>query len=320
MNNAPFLLRPTGKDYLWGGEQLKTKYGKRIDLSPLAETWECSCHPDGPSIVESGPWKGLPLPEVLSQHPEMLGSHPKTGGLPVLVKLIDAAGDLSVQVHPDDEFARVHENQLGKSEMWYVMDALPGARLVYGFNRDMTPERVRQGVMDGSLMDDLQFLPVRRGDVFFIPPGTVHAIGAGALIAEIQQSSNVTYRLYDYGRADKNGQPRPLHIEKALQVLDMKQTPPVYRQQQVLRCQAGGISRLLCRCSYFQVELLKVQGRINAFCGSNSFQICLCIAGRGILIGGGEIISVRAGDCVFIPAETGALKIEGALEVLKIIC
>ena len=320
MNNIPFLLSPAGKDYLWGGERLKTEYGKQLPLYPLAETWECSCHPEGPSVVASGPWKGRSLLEVLAQYPELLGSHPASGGLPVLVKLIDASKDLSVQVHPDDAFAWAHENQPGKSEMWYVIDALPGAQLVYGFNLDMTPERVRQGVADGSLMDDLQFLPVSRGDVFFIPPGTVHAIGAGVLLAEIQQSSNVTYRLYDYGRKDKDGKCRQLHIEKALQVLTLRRTPPVRRQQQVFRFQSGGVSRLLCRCRYFQVEFLKIQGRMQIICGENSFQVCLCTAGQGVLIGGGTILCMKAGDCVFLPAGTGVCSLEGTLEVLMTTC
>ena len=216
MKHIPFLLRPVGKDYLWGGERLKTEYHKQIDLTPLAETWECSTHPDGCSVVDSGAAAGKPLRAVLQEHPEYLGIYANPEGeLPILIKLIDAKKDLSVQVHPDDAYAKQYENgQNGKTEMWYVLEAEPDASLVYGFRHTMTPERLRQSLAEGTLEADLQSVPVSKNDAFLIPAGTVHAIGAGILLAEIQQSSNLTYRLYDYNRTDANGNKRPLHIEK----------------------------------------------------------------------------------------------------------
>ena len=202
MKHIPFLLRPVGKDYLWGGERLKTAYHKQIDLTPLAETWECSTHPDGCSVVDSGAAAGKPLRTVLQEHPEYLGTYANPEGeLPILIKLIDAKKDLSVQVHPDDAYAKQYENgQNGKTEMWYVLEAEPDASLVYGFRHTMTPERLRQSLAEGTLEADLQSVPVSKNDAFLIPAGTVHAIGAGILLAEIQQSSNLTYRLYDYNR------------------------------------------------------------------------------------------------------------------------
>ena len=193
-------LIPTGKDYLWGGTRLREEYGKKIDLTPLAETWECSAHPDGPSYVATGTYKGKTLAEVLKAHPEYLGTKVENGELPVLVKFIDAKKDLSVQVHPSDEYAKEHE----------------GDSLIYGFQHEVTEEILRKAVETGTLDKHLQKVPVHKGDTYFVPAGTVHGIGKGILVAEIQESSNVTYRVYDYDRVDKNGKKRELHFDKAV--------------------------------------------------------------------------------------------------------
>lgn len=182
-------LIPTGKDYLWGGTRLREEYGKQIDLTPLAETWECSVHPDGPSYVANGIYKGQTLAEVLSAHPEYLGTKVENGELPVLVKFIDAKKDLSVQVHPDDAYAREHEGDNGKTEMWYVVDADEGAHLIYGFQHKVTEEILRKAVETGTLDKHLQKVEVHKGDTYFVPAGTVHGIGKGILVAEIQESS-----------------------------------------------------------------------------------------------------------------------------------
>lgn len=205
--NRPFLLKPAGKDYLWGGNRLNDDFTKGIALSPLAETWECSTHPDGPSTAASGEFEGQSLSDVLMAHPEFLGTHPKTKGeLPILIKFIDAKKDLSVQVHPTDAYAAEHENgQLGKTEMWYVLDAAKDTSLVYGLKTDVEKERLRAAIEKGTVEKYLQKVPVQKNDLFYIEAGTIHAIGAGALIAEIQESSNLTYRIYDYDRVDRNG-------------------------------------------------------------------------------------------------------------------
>ena len=195
----PILLRPSGKDYLWGGERLKVEYDKNIDLSPLAETWECSGHPDGPSYAVNGELKGKSLAEIIQEHNEWLGTKCNPdNGLPILIKFIDAAKDLSVQVHPSDEYAKIYENgQNGKTEMWYVLEAEPGAKLVWGFEHKVTKEILQKNIESGSLSKDLHHVPVHKGDVFLIESGTVHAIGAGIILAEIQESANRTYRLSD---------------------------------------------------------------------------------------------------------------------------
>lgn len=218
LRNKPFLLKPVGKDYLWGGSRLNDDFSKDIEMEPLAETWECSTHPDGPSLVASGEHAGKLLTEVLHEHPEYLGTHPRTEGeLPILIKFIDAKKDLSVQVHPDDDYAFLHENgSLGKTEMWYVLDAAKDAKLIYGFYHDMTKETLKKSLADGTIEKYLQKVPIRKDDVFYVEAGKVHGIGAGALIAEIQENSNLTYRLYDYNRLDKNGKARELQDRKSV--------------------------------------------------------------------------------------------------------
>ena len=241
LNNKPFLLKPIGKDYLWGGRRLNDDFSKDVPMQPLAETWECSTHHDGTSIVASGEVKGLSLAEVLRRNPGFLGMHyANLGELPILIKLIDAKKDLSVQVHPDDEYAFKHENgQRGKTEMWYVLDASRNAQLVYGFSHDIEKSVLAKSLQDGTVEKYLQKIPVHRDDVFFIKPGTVHAIGAGALIAEIQESSNLTYRLFDYNRVDKNGRKRELHIEKALAVVDTHGSAQPKQPMRVLKYRRG---------------------------------------------------------------------------------
>ena len=185
----PFLLQPACKQTLWGGSLLKTEYGKQAEFDNIAEAWECSTHPDGVSVVASGAFYGQKLSQVLQTHPEYLGSHPHAvGELPILVKFIDAEKDLSIQVHPDDEYALEHENSLGKTEMWYIVKARSGAQLVYGFNNDVNYSIVSQALANNSIMKYLRKVDVHAGDTFFISAGTVHGIGAGNLLVEVQES------------------------------------------------------------------------------------------------------------------------------------
>lgn len=326
LNNKPFLLKPIGKDYLWGGRRLNDDFSKDIPMQPLAETWECSTHHDGTSMVASGEFKGLSLAEVLRRNPGLLGKHyADLGELPILIKLIDAKKDLSVQVHPDDEYAFYHENgQRGKTEMWYVLDASHNAQLVYGFSHDIEKDVLAKSLQDGTVEKYLQKIPVHRDDVFFIEPGTVHAIGAGALIAEIQESSNLTYRLFDYNRVDKNGRKRELHIEKALAVVDTHGSAQPKQPMRVLKYRRGFASEMLCRCKYYQVERMLVNTercREMAKLTSNgdSFQVLLCTNGCGIMtFGEGEVLNIFKGDCIFLPANSIEVKLHGELQLLLV--
>lgn len=326
---VPFLLKPAAKDYLWGGNRLNDDFDKEIGITPLAETWECSTHPDGPSIVASGQFKGQSLASVLKEHPEFLGTHSEgTEELPILIKFIDAKENLSVQVHPDDEYAREHENgQSGKSEMWYVLDAAVGAKLIYGLNHDTAAESIRKGLAEGTVEKYLQKVSIKKDDVFYIEAGTIHAIGAGALIAEIQQNSNLTYRLYDYERIDKNGKKRELHIEKALAVANLKSSAEPVQPLRVLKYRQGCASELLCRCKYFEVYRMLVNTeRCRKLVGyradSISFRVLLCVNGCGIVLWdeGEETKSIHffKGDCIFVPADSVKIHLHGKAQFLDI--
>lgn len=314
----PMLLKPVGKDYLWGGTRLKEEYNKDIDMTPLAETWECSTHPDGQSIVASGKFKGKTLAEVIKAHPEYLGTKYKDKGeLPIMVKLIDAEKKLSVQVHPDDRYALEHENQRGKTEMWYVLDAEPDARLIYGFAHPVNKEILKKAIENDNISKHLKKVNVNKGDVFFIPPGTVHAIGKGIVIAEIQQNSNVTYRVYDYNRKDKNGQKRELHFDKAIDVLDMSVSRDIRQNPRIIRYSPGCSRELLCRCEFFEAERIQVSDKFLFEVSKTSFQVILCTEGEGVLNSEYTHLSFSKGDCVFIPSGFDNFFIKGFTEILK---
>ena len=328
MKRLPFLLSPAPKDYLWGGTRLHDEYGKALSCSPLAETWECSTHPDGPSLVASGDLAGTKLGDLLSEQPDLLGTHSLllTGGraeLPILIKLIDAKEKLSVQVHPDDDYARLHENDSGKTELWYILHARKKAEIVYGFRRTMTVSQVRDTLSRGTIESCLNHVPVHQNDLFFIPAGTVHEIGAGVLLAEIQQNSNLTYRLYDYDRLDRSGNPRPLHIEKALDVANLSAVSEPRQPMRLLRYQRGCASELLSRCRYFQVERLLLntesyRGLTDFQTGPNSFHALLCTDGCGVLFGESFMLNFFKGDCIFVPADSIPLKMHGRAQLLNI--
>lgn len=316
-------LQPCGKDYLWGGTRLRDEYGKKIDLTPLAETWECSVHPDGPSVIANGEFKGQTLVEVLKQHPEYLGTKVKNGELPVLVKFIDAKKDLSVQAHPDDEYAWEHECDNGKTEMWYVIDAEEGASLIYGFKYRVTEEILRNAVETGTLEKHLQKVKVHRGDVYYVPAGTVHGIGAGILIAEIQESSNITYRVYDYERIDKNGRKRELHLDKAIQVMDMDVALDVKQKPRMVKYYPGCSRELLCRCKYFETERIQVTKGFSFSVREESFQVLMCLDGCGqVETMDAEQRPMRfgKGETMFLPAGIGRCLVVGDATLLKIRC
>lgn len=318
-----FLLDPAGKDYIWGGTRLKTDFGKNLPQEPLAETWECSVHPDGPSRAASGPLAGHTLPDILSLHPEFLGTSPSVSGkegMHILVKLIDARDNLSVQVHPDDGYAAREENgQEGKTEMWYVLDAEPGAKLVYGLHHDTSARELKESLARGNFESYLHQVPVRKNDVFFIPAGTIHAIGRGVLLAEIQQNSNLTYRLYDYGRCGKDGKPRPLHIDKALSVARLEAAPDPRQPMRSLRYRPGYAEEILSKCPYFQVKrCLLDAASIDMVDLPDAYRVLLCIDGSGCLSEGDGSLSFTKGQTLFIPATAGPLRLSGRAEFLLI--
>jgi len=335
MYNEPFLLRPAYKDYLWGGDRLKKEFNKKTDIKPLAESWECSVHPDGESVISGGRFDKRTLKSVLDDNPDYMGTHPdKDFGFPILIKLIDAKEDLSLQVHPNDEYAYTHENkEHGKAEMWYVLDAKKDARLIYGFNHDTSEKCLRDALKKGIIERYLNKVEVQKDDVFFVKPGTVHAIGAGTLIAEIQESSNVTYRLYDYDRIDKNGNKRELHIDKAMEVTDFHEAGDPRPPLRLLKYKRGYASEMIARCQYFEVlRIILNTIEYDDICvpfkaDELSFRVLLCIDGAGHIEYNSESnrdkeekIRYKKGDCIFVPADSVLLKIYGKAEFLDVRC
>ena len=303
-------LQPAFKDSLWGGTKLRDIYGMNCDYDVIAESWQMSAHPAGPSIVSSGRHKGLTFADYLDTvGKDALGWKCESlRSFPMLIKFIDARENLSVQVHPGDDYALENENQYGKNEMWYVVDADPGSGLYVGFSREVSRGEVQRRVEDHTIMDVMNFYPTKPGDVYFIPAGTVHAIGAGNLICEIQQSSNCTYRLYDYGRVDKFGNPRELHLEKALDVLNYNKYVPT-----LCRASTAGTERILAQCKYFESIAYNIAGAHKIQLDPSTFHNVVCIKGTGDLTLGESTLSIKAGESIFIPATEGTLTVSGNL-------
>lgn len=308
---AILKLKPAYKEYIWGGTRLLTEFGKDYDGKTLAESWELSCHPDGPSTIANGPWAGKTLAEYIeAQGRQILGENCRRFlEFPILTKLIDAGDDLSIQVHPGNLYALKNEHQYGKTEMWYVVDCKPGAFLYYGFSRPVDREEFRQRIENNTLVEVLNKVYVQKGDVIFIEAGTIHAIGKDILIAEIQQNSNVTYRVYDYGRVDKNNKPRDLHIEKALAVT---KRIPLFRSPSAVPH--------LARCDYFTVDKLNLDGGVMQTLSGTitqaSFASILVLEGAGRITCGGETVEFAKGDSLFLPAGSGSFQLEGRCEAL----
>lgn len=335
-----YRLEAACKDYLWGGENLKSRYHIPYSGTPLAEAWMLSCHKDGESLLLAekslldGEKESLSL--FLARHPEALGTKGKEfSHFPMLIKLIDAKLPLSVQVHPNDEYALKYEGQLGKTEMWIILEREEGAFLYFGFKEDYSKEEIKQAIEGKYLTELLRKVPVERGDVFFIKAGTVHAIGAGILLAEVQENSNLTYRVYDYGRKDKEGKERELHIEKALEVMHTGSAVLTTAQDtlenvrssifsdKVKKREEHKLSELerLGSCKYFTVERLHTaltktyKRRVE----EDSFLFAMLVDGQGMISWKNTaelqnvLHSVKAekGNGFFIPAGSGDIEFSG---------
>ncbi len=288
---------PATKNLIWGGTTLK-KWGKPSKEATIAEAWELSFRDDGPTLLMDG----RALKDVASK--DDLGAKVQHFPyFPVLIKLIDSESNLSIQVHPSDDYALKNENSFGKTEMWHIIDAKPGAGLYLGFKRETNEEEVRARIKDNTLTDLLHFIPVKPGENYFIPSGTVHAIGAGVTLAEIQQNSNLTYRLYDYGRLGKDGKPRELHVDKAMKVVSFKPYTPIHFPAPIMG-----------ECPYFRSVLGTVEKKtISA--PKDSFASITFLSGKGVFNG----TEFKQGDTFFIPAGKSG-EIEGVGEyVLTIV-
>lgn len=308
----PVKLLPAFQDYLWGGERLRTRYGKKTDLDPIAESWELSCNDHGLSRVDGTDetLKGF----LARQDQSFLGtSYDFSRDFPILIKLIDSRKSLSLQVHPSDSYALEHEGSYGKTEMWVVIDCDPGSTLYYGLNHDCTKEELRAAIEQGTMEKCLNQVLVRPGDVFFIPPGTIHAIGAGILLAEIQQNSDITYRLYDYGRRDAHGNLRRLDIDKGLEVSNLKA-----QRLDRTRPASVGCMETLAHCPYFTTCRVRCDGAVPFTTDTAHFEVLLVTDGQLRLCGEEGSMELRAGECALLPAALGAYTAEGHSEYLRV--
>ena len=305
-NLYPLKFHPILKSIIWGGEQITEFKGITPKQNGIGESWEVSAVKNNVSVVSNGVLAGKPIDELIAVYgASLVGKEniEKFGQkFPLLIKFIDARDDLSIQVHPNDQLAQQRHNSFGKTEMWYVVKAQPGARLYSGFRKQIDPEKYVDHVKNNTIMDVLQRYEVKEDDLFFLPPGRVHAIGAGTFIAEIQQTSDITYRIYDYNRKDALGQERELHTDLAKDAIDYR----VEADYRIYYNEKLNEAVLLATCDYFTTNLLHFDKTIKRNIGErDSFFIYICMKGKLTLTDNkGNTVELRQGETVLLPADT----------------
>lgn len=322
----PFLFKPVLKDYIWGGRSLETRLGRTLpDAGTIAESWEVAAHSDGTTTVANGPLAGKPLTELLGDYGlDLIGSRSRWAlerkKFPLLIKILDAKRPLSVQVHPDDDYALENEgNELGKTEMWVILHAEPEAEVILGVAPGTTAAKFRHALESGGTDVEplLHRIPVKTGDHINVPAGSLHAIMSGLLIAEIQQNSNTTYRVYDWNRVGADGRPRPLHVDKALDVIDFGQQAPGPSKVMKTTYHEDGITvERLNETPYFTVERVTIAPghHFKGVCDGGTFEIWGAIEGRATLQGGGEAVELEAVTFVLLPAVLGDFVVASAVD------
>ncbi|MNW36986.1 mannose-6-phosphate isomerase, type 1 [Fontibacillus panacisegetis] len=308
---TPLFLTPVFQERIWGGQKLKDLFGYSIPYERTGECWAVSAHPNGQSVIKSGPYEGKTLGELWTSRPELFRS--QSAVFPLLTKILDASDDLSVQVHPDDEYAGIHENgELGKTECWYIVAADPGAEIIYG-HEATSKEQLVQMVENGHWDEFLTKVPVKAGDFFYVPSGTIHAIGKGIVILETQQSSDTTYRVYDYDRKDKDGNSRELHLNKAI---DVTTIPQSYQPQEYKVAQKEGLSvTTFVSNSFFTVEKWNISS-LTHFQEQPKYIICSVLDGQGQLTLEDITYPLSKGDHFILPANFGPYQMDGQLELI----
>ena len=317
------FLKPALKETIWGGNRIRNDFKMETDLKNIAEAWVLSCHEDGESTVTGGKYDGKTLSDVLEKELGMdaLGTNCKCDSIedfPILIKLIDADDKLSVQVHPDDEYAAAHEKDVrGKTEAWYIIDCDDDAEIIYGFKDDITKEEFRASIENGTLLDKVNRAKVKPGDVAFISSGTLHAIGKGILLAEVQQSCNTTYRVFDYNRTGLDGKPRELHVEKAVDVTNCAVPEGTLEPEGMPVKHDGYVSILLSECPYFTMTSVDVETLYADDADETSFVSLIVLDGNGTIKCGDEEYEIKKGDSIFIPASSGAYYVSGKVKLLQ---
>ena len=317
MKFYPLTFTPILKDRIWGGTKLKTYLNKDIVSQTTGESWEISTVPNDISVVRSGSLIGKNINEVIAMYPEeILGKAviERFGKqFPLLFKFIDAKEDLSIQLHPNDILAKKRHNSFGKTEMWYVMQADEAARLVVGFKKDSNPSEYLDHLHRKKVVDLLEMHSVKKGDVFFLETGTIHAIGAGVVVAEIQQTSDVTYRIYDWDRVDGNGNERELHTELALEAINYQTTPSKITYTETLNSASPVVD-----CAYFKTNIIALQDHLLWKKTNDAFTVFMCTNGQFELVFNGEIMHYQMGDSLLIPAIIDHLTLKGKATLLEI--
>lgn len=304
----PLKFRPIFKTLVWGGEKIAPYKGIETEQDHIGESWELSGVPGNESIVAEGPFAGRSITSLVQEFKgELVGQqvYERSGNqFPLLIKFIDAQKDLSIQVHPNDELAAQRHGTNGKTEMWYVVDAQPGAALLSGLSKSITPEEYEARVADGSIVEVLARYPVKPGDVFFLPAGRIHAICSGCFIAEIQQTSDITYRIFDYNRPGLDGKPRQLHTQQAKDAIDYK----VYADYRTNYTPAQDEEAELVSCPYFCTSLLDLTLPFAKDLSEiDSFLVAMCLSGSGTLEVDGTETPIGQGETVLIPASADDL-------------
>lgn len=310
----PMFLEPVYKNYIWGGTRIKNNLQKNTPYEKTAESWEISANKNGQTIIKNGAYKGKTITELFNSNLKDTIFGTKCNEMdvfPLLIKFIDAENNLSVQVHPDDEYAKKFENDIGKTEMWYIMDCQDNCELILGLDEKVTNENKSELLTQKNIEGYLKKVKIHKGDIIYIPSGTVHAILSGAFICEIQQNSDITYRLYDWNRVGADGKPRELHLQKALDVIKVKTDASINTTPSI-----EGKHRIL-EFSKFKVDKIKVNNEFTDTINNESFCTMNVVNGKGTLIYKEETFELKIGDGFILPANLGEYKIQGKLEILK---
>lgn len=316
MKLYPMKLIPYVSETVWGGRRLIDEYNVKTDKKNAAEAWVLSCRKTRESRISNGEFAGRPLSELADENPEIRGKNAeKYEEFPVLIKFIDAADDLSVQVHPTREYCKKKGEGQGKTECWYIADRAEDAKLLLGFKEKITAEKFRKSIENGNLTDYAEYVKVEKGDFFFIPAGTMHAICKGILLVEIQENSDTTYRIYDYNRPGIDGKPRELRVSDAVAVTKTEK----YSQPEFCKGKSFDVDgrRVLADLPLFKVAKLDVLGESQGEADGKSFVSLVVISGNGFLNWGGGSLSLQKGDSVFIPAGLGKYRLAGSLEIIE---
>lgn len=307
----PLFLKPVFQEKIWGGSRLRTVFGFDIPNDKIGEDWAISAHPHGVSVVENGPFKGWKLDDLWKEHKELFG-HPTEPVFPLLIKILDAEDDLSVQVHPDDAYGMAHEGELGKTECWYIIDAEPGAEIIYGHHAK-TREELAEMIQDSRWDDLLKKVPVKKGDFFYVPSGTIHAIGKGIMILETQQSSDTTYRVYDYDRKDDKGNTRELHIQQSVDVTTVPAKAPELQIKEIRQGNSSIVTYV--ETEFFNVYEWDIKG-ITSFKKQAPYTLMTVIDGAGELVIDNQTYPLEKGTSAILPSDITEWKVQGELSII----